>query len=113
MRTALAHAAAGGDAFLYRFDWAPSGEFADLGASHAFDEAFVWNVPKAFPPAAEDPAAPDLAGEMSSALLKFARDSAPGWETFASTRAARLFGGAATSRGDEDLLRAWEGIEKR
>ena len=111
IRTAEAQTRAGGRAHLYRFDWSPPGEQARLGASHGFDEAFVWNNTAAFPLAAEDPLAAPLGKAMSSALLGLARDSQPGWPVFGDG-ATQVFGGA----GDDDDLaraRAWDGVEKR
>ncbi len=113
LRTARAHAAAGGRAFLYRFDWAPPEPFTALGASHSFDEAFVWNVVEEFRPAMQDPIAPALANEMSSALLNFAWRSSPGWSDYAQSSAANVYGGDANAWNDGLKLNAWEGVERR
>ena len=94
LRTAKAHVCGGGDAFLYRFDWTPFGGNAGLGAAHSFDEAFVWDVADAaqLPLAEGDASAAALGRDMSSALLKFAQGSTPGWAPAARTGAIRLFG---------------------
>lgn len=117
LRTARAHAGAGGRAFLYRFDWAPPGDLARLGAAHGFDEAFVWNVADEarFPPCAADPSAAKVALSMSSALIAFAGNGAPGWASLNEGGAMRVFGGQADAVGDVDeaLLDAWRGVERR
>ena len=117
LRTALAQSEAGGASFLYRFDWSPPGAGAALGASHSFDEAFVWNAvnPGAFPLVGDDEGAPKLAREMNAALIAFARSGAPGWPRVSETRSMRLFGAmdAASAPIDADLLAAWEGVERR
>ena len=117
MRTAKAHAAAGGAAFLYRFDWSPPGALSKLGATHGFDEAFVWNVadPVRFPLAASDNGARALGGEMSSALIAFAREGTPGWAPNDHHDAMRIFGDPATREGSSDLalLMAWRDVERR
>ena len=114
-RTALAHAEAGGAAFLYRFDWSPPGVGAALGASHGFDEAFVWNVadPEHFPLTAGDEGAQKLGKAMSSALIAFAGAGSPNWPTVSA--GMRLFGAgdAAWAAVDAELLAAWDGVERR
>ena len=114
-RTALAHAGAGGAAFLYRFDWSPPGAAARLGASHDFDEAFVWNVAHSelFPLAAGDERARELGRDMSTALIAFSETGSPGWRPVSA--GIRLFGaeGATNAAIDAELLGAWEGVERR
>ena len=106
----MTHAQAGGRAFLYRFDATPPGEFAKLGASHGFDEAFVWNQPQAAIGGAGDGA---LAGALSSALLSFTRDASPGWSGV-EAGSVRVFGSEAEEVAvDRDLLDAWTGVERR
>ena len=114
-RTAFAHAEAGGGAFLYRFDWSPPGASAALGASHGFDEAFVWNAADAkhFPLTAGDEGAPELGRTMSSALIAFAETGSPNWPSVSA--GMRLFGaaGATSAAIDAELLAAWDGVERR
>lgn len=114
-RTALAHAQVGGAAFLYRFDWSPPGAGAVLGASHGFDEAFVWNAAAAehFPLTAGDESAQGLGQAMSPALIAFAETDAPNWPAVSS--GMRLFGAGdvAWAAIDADLLVAWDGVERR
>ena len=114
-RTALAHAEAGGGAFLYRFDWSPPGAGAAFGASHGFDEAFVWNAADAerFPLTAGDESAQELGQAMSSALIAFAETGSPGWPGIAA--GIRLFGAEEAARApiDAELLTAWHGVERR
>ncbi len=113
MRTALAQAAAGGEAFLYRFDWSPPAAGSALGAAHGFDEAFVWNAVDGarFPLAAGDPEATRLAMEMSGALIAFARTGSPGWANLSRRREMRVFGAAPAIAAavDAALLEAWRG----
>jgi para-nitrobenzyl esterase len=113
LRTARAQTDARGRAFAYRFDWTPRGEFASLGAAHGFDEAFVWNATTCFPPAEGDPAAADLAWEMSAALVQFARTGAPPWKAFGSEGFVHVFGTAASPPDHRELLQAWEGVSRR
>jgi para-nitrobenzyl esterase len=116
LRTARAHANAGGRAFLYRFDWSPPGALSSLGAAHGFDEAFVWNAidGAAFPPAKDDARASALAQEMSSALIALARNGSPGWADLASAEQMRIFGGAQDSAPiDDDLAAAWLDAPRR
>ncbi|WP_158815733.1 carboxylesterase/lipase family protein [Methylocapsa sp. S129] len=117
LRTALAHGDAGGAAFLYRFDWSAPGAAAALGASHGFDEAFVWNAADArrFPLAAGDDDAAKLGEAMSSALIAFATNGSPGWPSLSESGAIRLFGGGSSAFAEIDrpLLDAWEGVARR
>ena len=117
LRTALAHRDAGGASFLYRFDWSAPGAAAALGASHGFDEAFIWNAADAtrFPLAAGDAAAGGLGEAMSEALIAFARSGSPGWPSLSDSPTMRLFGarGAAVAEIDQQLLGAWDGVARR
>lgn len=93
-RTAQVHAAAGGKAFLYEFRWVPSFEGGRLGASHGFDEPFVFgNVePDRMPLAKGSANAEQLAREMSKALFAFAHGQAPSWPDFLSDGYIKTFG---------------------
>lgn len=81
-RTAQAQRQAGGRAWCYEFAWRPSGRFQSLGASHGFDEPFVFGLhaPEAFPPASADPHAVALARRMEANLLSLATTGDPGWQ---------------------------------
>lgn len=81
LRTAQAQRQAGGRAWCYEFAWRPSGRFRPLGASHGFDEPFVFGLhaPDAFPPAAADPNAAALTRQLESALFALASTGDPGW----------------------------------
>jgi para-nitrobenzyl esterase len=111
VRAARAHAEAGGAAWLYRFDWSPSGDNRNLGASHGFDEAFVWNAVDRFRLADGDASARRVGAEMSSALIAFARAGSPGWKP----AAIRVFetGETMCAGVDEALMDAWSGVERR
>ena len=111
LRTAEAHRRAGGAAFVYRFEWAPPGEFARLGAAHGFDEAFVWNAvdDPAFGIAAGDAEARQLAQTLSSALFDFARRGAPAWPPSGSSAFLTYFPALLAT----ELLTAWGSIERR
>ena len=115
LRTALAHADGGGDAFVYRFDWTAPGAGAALGAAHGFDEAFVWNAadPARFPLSAGADDASALADAMSAALVAFAKSGSPGWSNVSA--GMRLFGAgpALSAKIDVELLDAWRGVERR
>jgi para-nitrobenzyl esterase len=116
LRTAFAHTEGGGDAFLYRFDWSAPGAAA-LGASHGFDEAFVWNAvsPERFPLGTGDEEAERLGEAMSAALIAFARSGSPGWPAISHSPSMRLFGDSVATcvKIDAELLAAWDGIERR
>ncbi|NDV00039.1 carboxylesterase family protein [Pseudoroseicyclus tamaricis] len=68
----------GGAGASYTFGWAPSGELAKLGASHGFDEPFVFG--SAAPYMAGSPDALSLAAEMEGALVALAETGQPGWQ---------------------------------
>ncbi len=114
LRTALAQAGSGGRGWAYRFDWRSPLEGGALGASHGFDEPFVWNTTARAPYAAADPAAAAVAAQLSSALVRFARTGSPGWAPVLTDAAhVKLFGAHAGSRLDAPwLLSAWAGIER-
>ncbi|MBV9488263.1 MAG: carboxylesterase/lipase family protein, partial [Verrucomicrobia bacterium] len=118
VRTASAHAAAGGHAYVYQFAWQSPVLEGTVGASHGFDEPFVWGLAdpsKApFTGGAED--ATRVAAEMSAALLRFAAKGDPGWPAYSLGQPnTRLFGppGAPVLDVDAPLLAVWEGVERR
>lgn len=117
VRTALAHAHSGGSAYLYRFDWTPSGDRARFGAAHGFDEPFVWGVaPRdTLPLMIGSPDAAMVALQMTGALIAFARNGDPGWSAVGSSSPlSRIFGddeGLAVL--DDALLAAYQGSERR
>jgi para-nitrobenzyl esterase len=82
VRTAAAQRAAGATAWLYEFAHLPPEPHRSLGASHGFDEPFVFGLraPERVPFAAGDPGAGALAQAMESSLVAFARTGAPGWQ---------------------------------
>ena len=116
VRTALAHAEAGGAAYLFRFDWTPAGDNARFGAAHGFDEAFVWGVaPRdTLPLMAGSPNAAIMARQMSDALIAFARDGDPGWPPVVpQSPLSRIFGGhQEVAALDDLLLAAFEGADR-
>ncbi len=79
-RSAAAQRAAGGRAWTYRFDWQPLPPHAGLGASHGFDEPFLFGLraPDRVPLVAGDAAAPALASRMERALVALAHHGDPG-----------------------------------
>ncbi len=74
LKTLAVHADHGGAGYGYEFCWVPDFENGRLGAAHGFDEPFVFDSLENAPLAASDPHAARLAAEMSSALVRFARD---------------------------------------
>lgn len=94
LQTLQTHVEAGGTGFAYEFDWVPPFEGGRLGASHGFDEPFVFgNVePRRLPLTHGDPSAQSLADDMSGALYRFAREGDPGWPSFERDRFIRTFG---------------------
>jgi para-nitrobenzyl esterase len=94
-RIADARASFGSSTWLYEFDW--SSPVQDLGAAHAMELGFVFDVassPDAI--ALTGPDAPQsLATSMHSAWVAFARDGEPGWPVWNPERPVRSFDGAA------------------
>ncbi|HWV19468.1 MAG TPA: carboxylesterase family protein, partial [Devosia sp.] len=74
LRTVAAHRQQGGTGYAYEFSWVPKFENGRLGAAHGFDEPFVFDSLERVPLAGDDPHAGQLAADMSSALLDFAKD---------------------------------------
>ena len=98
LRTVLAQGDAG---WAYRFDWRSPVEGGALGASHGFDEAFVWDATARAPYAAGSPDAPAVAATLRSALIRFARTGSPGWARVTVTQPhVELMGAHAGSRDD-------------
>ena len=113
LRTALAQ---GSEAsWAYRFDWRSPLEDGALGASHGFDEAFVWNVTAKAPYAVGSPDAPDVAYALSSALIRFARTGSPGWKKVTAGQLhVEVFGAHSGSVDDAAwLLATWTDIDRR
>lgn len=77
LRTIAMHEQYGGRGYAYQFAWVPKFEDSRLGAAHGFDEPFVFNSLQKVPLASGDPHAFELAGEMSSAFVRFAMGSQP------------------------------------
>ncbi|MDF0603054.1 carboxylesterase family protein [Psychromarinibacter sp. C21-152] len=91
IESAEAQRRGGGQAATYCFQWAPAGAHAELGASHGFDEPFVFDTP--VPVMTDSPADASLRQEMSDALLQLARTGRPGWA------GDRVFGDAGAAAG--------------
>lgn len=83
-RTLQTHSKAGGKGFAYEFAWVSPFEGGRLGASHGFDEPFVFGSVEAdrVPLTAGAADAEPLAREMNLALYRFARTGDPGWKAF-------------------------------
>lgn len=85
------HAANGGAAFVYRFDWRPTPD-ARFGACHCIELPFIFGNLAGWPPspmlAGHDPASSDrLASSMQRAWISFihsGRPSAPDWPEWPS-----------------------------
>lgn len=80
-RTAEAQRAAGRASWTYEFAWSPALPHVALGASHGFDEPFVFGLhdPQRVPIAVGSPDAAVLGRTMEQALVSFARRGDPGW----------------------------------
>ncbi len=76
LRTLDAHRAGGGRGLGYEFSWVPAFEDGRLGASHGFDEPFVFGNVEAgrIPLAVDDDQAVSLAERLNSALMQLAHD---------------------------------------
>lgn len=119
VRTCLAHAAQGGHAFAYLF--AVSSPLFDgaLGASHAFDDSFVWglNTPAQMALMGDSPQAHRISEEMMNALFQFAVSGNPGWSAYTLeeplTRVFSLDEGTHLRDIDSAIATAWAGIERR
>jgi carboxylesterase type B len=106
LRLAEAHAAAGGNTWMYEFAWPAPG----LGAVHAIDIPFVFDTlapdaPLFGPMLGSDPPQ-RLADAMHSAWVAFAATGDPGWPPYGPDRRATMRFDT-TDRVVEDP-RAWE-----
>lgn len=114
MRVALANSAAGGETYLYRFDYPGSGRFAHL-AYHSYDLRFVWEHLGAGAPAAEQ----RFASEIHAAWVAFIKGEAPSapglpvWPRFTPKRQETMILDAS-SRVEEHPqareLALWKGV---
>ncbi len=91
LKTLAVHHASGGTGFGYEFSWVPGFENGRLGAAHGLDEPFVFGQLDRVPLAQDDLGAAQLAGEMSRALIDFARTGDPGWERHDTGRGPKTF----------------------
>lgn len=109
LRTAAAQARSGGQAYLYRFDWTPPEPWAQWGASHAFDEPFIWGgLDIEATPYALGDAAKELSSQMTCALVAFARCGNPGWRSHADGSGPHIFGSHEDSEGAcSTVMKAW------
>jgi para-nitrobenzyl esterase len=117
IRTATAHAAAGGVAYVYQFAW-QSPVAPELGAFHGLDQSFVWGIcdPQKLGLLSGTVEEQRLAAEMCAALGRFAHDGTPGWASYsAKSTKSRVFDGTDCVVDDVDsvIAAAWEGIERR
>jgi para-nitrobenzyl esterase len=108
---AEARLAAGGAARTYLYEFAWPSPVQGLGAAHAIEIPFVFDVLSG-PDAkllAGTAAPADLATEMHAAWVRFASTGDPGWQGFDATRPVMTFGAAGGSavvldpRADERL----------
>jgi para-nitrobenzyl esterase len=99
LELADAHAAAGGETFVYRFDWAPRLGGRRLGACHSMELPWVFGTLRdgALGPALGlEPGARTLSDRMQSAWLTFAREGDPGpamsvgWPRYRAERAEAM-----------------------
>jgi para-nitrobenzyl esterase len=99
-RVASGHAAHGGQAYLYRFDWRPTPD-ARFGACHCIELPFMFDNLAGWPPSAmmagHDPASyRALAGRMRDAWATFvltgnpATPGLPEWPAWSGTRRAAM-----------------------
>ncbi|HUZ44123.1 MAG TPA: carboxylesterase/lipase family protein [Acidimicrobiales bacterium] len=120
VRLAEAQQKAGGDAWMYRFDWATSAFGGLLGSCHALEIPFVFDnlhQPGASVFVGDQPPG-DLASAMNAAWAAFARHGRPGgdlgdWAPYeAGTRATMVLDESIGVRedpmGEERAL--WEGL---
>ncbi len=117
IRLADAQVASGGEAWMYRLDYAkPSGNMAGE-AYHSIDLGLVWD--KLDPAEKQDPLAEPLSREMHGAWLAFIQGSVPAaanlppWQRYnAQTRPTMILG--ATPRIEQNPqhreLQLWDGI---
>lgn len=112
LRSALAQRRAGGRAHLMRFDWQGVGPWAAHGASHAFDEPFVWGQSDPqrhrYLEGSADAAA--LADRLCTALTRFAHEGDPGWPLLNPAQPRpEVFGAVepAPLEAEAAILEAW------
>ncbi|WP_030909994.1 carboxylesterase/lipase family protein [Streptomyces sp. NRRL F-5126] len=103
-----AHAARpGSGTYAYEFSWRSRALDGRLGATHAVELPFVFDVadlPRLRGPAAllgpEEPPA-DLAGRMHAAWVRFARTGNPGWDPYDGERRATMRIGTEWAQVDD------------
>ena len=119
---AEAQTAAGGRAWLSRFDATPSlSPFDVLGPSHGADNACLWARPPQFlerpllqrPGGLMSPADLAVTEALQAAVLRMVTEGTPGWTPYdAVERATALFDVGTRVRSDPSLerRRAWESV---
>ena len=119
IRLAESQVAAGGSAWMYRFDWQPTdGPMANLRAAHTMELPFVFGTYDALPGGGLTGTSPDrpaLAEKMGDAWARFISDADPGWPRFEQAeRATMIFDRRSEVRSDPDgdERRLWDGILK-
>ncbi|WP_327587555.1 carboxylesterase family protein [Nonomuraea sp. NBC_00507] len=115
-RLADAHAGTAAATYRYSFAWRSDALGGELGATHAVEVPFVFDVtdlprlrgPQALLGTDEPPA--DLAGWMHAAWVAFATTGDPGWDRYDSGRRATMRIGGERSLVDDphgEELQAW------
>jgi para-nitrobenzyl esterase len=117
MRVADAHVKGGGNAWMYRLDFAETSGFLRGYAFHSLDVRLVWNRPSAL--AENAVAEADLAHQMHQAWTGFLRDElptgagVPQWPEYnATTRPTMVFDtqNHVEQKPQEAELRLWDGV---
>jgi para-nitrobenzyl esterase len=116
IRLAEAQAAAGGPAWMYRFEWSPADAARrGLRASHLMELPFVFGTYDAVPQGGLTGTTPDrapLSRAMGDAWARFVADRDPGWAPFGpAERATMIFDRDSGVRSDPDAdeRRLWDG----
>jgi len=95
VRLAEARAALGRDTFVYGFGWPSPALGGVMGACHALEIPFVFDVldlPEGRALVGDAPPQ-DLADAMHAAWVRFVTDGDPGWPAYGADRLVRRFGG--------------------
>lgn len=115
IRLAEAHAGAGGDTWLYAFDWRSDGSGGRMGAAHGVELPFVFDttdVECARPRIGDAPPRP-VADMAHATWVRFCTDGSPGWAQYdTDSRTTGVLADAVRAvddfRGVERA--AWQGL---
>ncbi len=115
LRLAEAQVSSGAPVWMYRFDWRSPAMKGRMGAAHALEIPFVFDNLDA--PGADaytgGEGPPDVATEMHTAWVSFAKDADPGWAPYEEKRRQTMLFDANSRTEDDpdgDTRTLWDGV---